>query len=183
MQRWSAREPGHSKVREFSLVNYCEAREGETVAGPKIFLAAERDDVAGLDTRMVVETLDSYSRDRASAMGQLGNVTVTMSGYDDDPRALWEIPPARAWWSMLKEEVPHLLFFLDPQMKGPYVFAFMTCKLLDRGGKKAIDVEEVESFLATGFAEMNRFCKRLGIDPQCQPVTDHCFAVTKSLTG
>jgi hypothetical protein len=55
------------------------------------------------------ELIDLTLRD-----GALNRVEVTIGGYDDDPRSLYEVPEVRRWVRQVQKEWPDAPFWLTP---------------------------------------------------------------------
>jgi len=53
--------------------------------------------------------------------GKIRKITLTISGYDNDPRELYEIPEVCAWARYTIKLLPSLLFFLDDDSQYRFV--------------------------------------------------------------
>ena len=43
---------------------------------------------------------------------------ITFNGYHDDPREVYQIPEIRKWVRSVYKQVPHLFYFLAPELEG-----------------------------------------------------------------
>lgn len=71
-----------------------------------------------------LKTMKGYVQDLAKlslARRELHRFTLTISGYDDDPRELYEVPEVCSWARDTLEKIPHLPFFLDDPSTGRLV--------------------------------------------------------------
>jgi hypothetical protein len=142
-------------------------------------LVITRRSVEGDDTSGAVRFFEACGAGRAAALANVGRVVVAVEGYDDDPRELWQIPPARRFFARLWRAVPHLLFFLLPEgptgQVGSALFLALMLHPDPRGGPSGapdgkwymrIDGSWLATgFLEPGFAAMNAFAVRHGLAP------------------
>ncbi len=92
------------------------------------------------DLRTLVATLTSDpSRFRASN----GRVMLTFTGYEADPREVYEIPEVRAFAQALDRDCPHLLWFLDGVSVG--VFARCICDVTAIRGTDPVVFTRIDS--------------------------------------
>jgi hypothetical protein len=165
------------------------------VPGNKV-LTISRRSIKELEIRQAVRFFEACGASREAALVNLGQVILIVDGYDGDRRELWQIPQARRFFARLWRAVPHLLFFLLPE--GPpgqvgSVMFFITMLHPDPRGRGSsqtadgkwemrIDREWIATqFLTEGFAAMNAFCARHGIDPSDAPVRSLVARIDKEL--
>jgi len=53
--------------------------------------------------------------------GELNHIELTVAGYDDDPRALYDVPEVNRWMRLARQHWPDLLFWLTPGSLWPVV--------------------------------------------------------------
>jgi hypothetical protein len=78
--------------------------------------------------------------------GQLNHLELTVGGYDDDPRALYEVPEVNRWVRLAAKSWPDLLFWLTPGSLWPVVLCLnpkMHQRLPDHQIKVAMDLREI----------------------------------------
>ncbi len=146
-----------------------------------IILGIDRSQIEAGDTSDIVQALEVFSQSKEEAMKALGNVVLAVSGYDDDPRGLWTISEVRTWFARLDKEVPHMLFFLNPESKSVKFYALMTCALGSTGGVASIDPETLQQFVMQGFMGINAFCEAVGINPECPELVNLSERMVDSL--
>lgn len=61
------------------------------------------------------ELLDRLLRDRETARRWRDRIEIRISGYENDPRELFEIPEARAFMTYLAERWPYAFYFLNKE--------------------------------------------------------------------
>lgn len=148
-----------------------------------IVVEISRDDIEAGDTSSTVEIFVALSGDRRSAMGALGRVALSIGGYDNDPRSLWEIPEVRQLFASLRDAIPHMLFFLSPEMKAAKLWLLLCCETIPHGGSRGVATDVAAGVLMESFTANNVFCARLGIDPTAPELVDHTARVTDALTA
>lgn len=78
-----------------------------------VLIFASRDDIQAGDIQPILGPLNALLRqDVASRMRH--KVRFGVNGYDDDPRALYDIPEVQSWMRKLDQEWPYWFFFLSP---------------------------------------------------------------------
>ena len=143
----------------------------------------ERDDVEAGDVSKAVAIFNSFSKNCRTAMRVIGCVEFSVSGYDDDPRPLWQIPEVRRFFKRLRHDVPHVLFFLCPERKAANLWALLCCKLTRRKNVATVDQGILSDFIAEGFAANNDFCRTIGIDPSAPELVDLGLRLTNAAHG
>ena len=79
----------------------------------QIILVCDSAAVSAGDISSVLISLQSLTRDRASALSAEGAVTLLFGGYDNDPRELEAIPEVREWFATLFRAWPYWSFFAN----------------------------------------------------------------------
>lgn len=102
-------------------------------------------------------------------------------GYNSDKRELYEIPEVRAWFRKLWDEYTGIFFWLDFRSYMFQLFGLMLCKPVRGNGGSSISTGELQALLYDGFAGLNIFCERHGIDPN--PTNILVFSVLKETNG
>jgi hypothetical protein len=165
------------------------------VPGNKVLIISRRS-VKELETRHAIRFFEACGADREAALTNVGRVIVLVDGYDDDRRELWQIPQVRRFFDRLWRAVPHMLFFLLPEgPPGRFGSTMFLISLLHpgpRGGgpngnadgtwELRIDRDWAAwSFLEPGFAAMNAFAMRHGIDPDDPRLCGLAARINKAL--
>lgn len=76
-----------------------------------------RADIDRQDPSEVLAYLDDLISSREVAVGLSERIEFTVSGYDDDPRELWEVPEVVSFLKLLDREWPYWMLFQHPKMK------------------------------------------------------------------
>lgn len=100
-------------------------------------------------------------RDSQYVWSWKGNLSVSVSGYDDDPRELYEIPEVRRYLQGLDQEWPFWFFFLTPpsiQQVGMCLASAVSVA----SGKAFIPPENFYRFMERGFGAVNHLFDHYG---------------------
>lgn len=102
-----------------------------------------------------------------------GKVEIMFSGYDDDPRELFEISEVRAYVAVLDAMLPDLLFFARIEKPTHTLSTFALCQIdvkwikddPTRGGKKQVlyDVRQMGNFLDRHTPYLNELAEWIGM--------------------
>ena len=118
-----------------------------------IVLQVTREEVETCD---VTRILDIFLGFLQSPREFYDSVEITVSGYDDDPRELWEIPEVKRWFETLDKAWPFAFFFMSTLGAGLRVLAL--CCI----GAETIDENTVQvsplymaAFMSEHFVPMN----------------------------
>lgn len=86
-------------------------------------------------------------------------VDISIFGYQDDPRELFELPEVRKWVRKLDREFPYWFFFLSKEMPGLLFITYALCKYskLPEGGFE-LNGESLSKFVLAHFGPMNEIC-------------------------
>jgi hypothetical protein len=92
-----------------------------------------------------------------------GCITFFISGYESDPRALYEIPEVRHYLQQL-ESMPWF-FFLDPHPSNVClnILMFCVCNIQIKGNYVYVDPDDKIAFLSRNFARFNTIANKLGL--------------------
>jgi len=152
---------------------------------PPVILIIERKHIEKADIMPVLMLFNGGDVSKEAIWGLLGFLTLSVSGYDDDPRELWQIPEVRAWFTELERVFPQIVFYLCLDNGMINLFYSAT-----RGDCTADDPvaytskEEVTAFLEESFYRMNRYLANFDIDYHgYDPYFCHCDAVAKTLSS
>jgi hypothetical protein len=91
-----------------------------------------------------------------------GRLFFGISGYDEDPRELYQIPEVRLWMRELDVVFPYWFYFL---FRHPSTMEFVTLSLCDyvqTPNGAQIMPHVLADFMSNHFAAMNRLCEKLG---------------------
>jgi hypothetical protein len=101
-----ARDYG-DQLREYWRTNQIIADAGS------VLCPVERENhIERLDTAPVIAFFKGLRRTKSFARRNQGKFELFVSGYDDDPRELWEIPEVVAWMKIVEPEVKYWFYFL-----------------------------------------------------------------------
>ncbi len=94
-----------------------------------IFHAITRQEIEQFDLSSFLFVYDPAGRSRQELENLRGALVPFVTGYDDDPRELCEIPEVRAFFSDLNQRWPYFAFFLNTQRETESVKIFLFCAL------------------------------------------------------
>jgi hypothetical protein len=87
-----------------------------------------------------------------------------ISGYDDDPRGLFQIDQVRAFVRSVDVRFPYWLWFLSPRGRTLSLVAFCQCRILAASPKgTVVDQNDLHHFLAAHLASLEELRARLGL--------------------
>ena len=137
--------------KPFGVILHCPVPKQSVLAGDLHYI----DDI----TRNAREWIQQHGRI------QLWNLAI--SGYDDDPRPLWEIPEVRTWCKNVHTKVPYLPCLLSENSIIWYVLCILEPKTLwtERVGRLK-SPEDGDRFLAEVTVYMSQFFVQCGVNTE-----------------
>lgn len=134
-----------------------------------VLYAVDRRDVELGECKGVVEFFERLRVTRAFAKKNQGKVDLSISGYEDDPRELWQIPEVKEWMKTIEPQVKFWFYFLSTKAKagGLITLACSICNAkwlghpVGRGGYVDLEPEAFANFLARNFVWLNEICEFL----------------------
>jgi hypothetical protein len=85
-----------------------------------------------------------------------------ISGYDEDPRELYEIPDVRLWMRELDDLFPYWFYFLSKHSSTMEFVTFSLCDYMETPRGAEIKPDSLADFLTRHFGAMNELCEKLG---------------------
>lgn len=135
--------------------------------------AIDRYDVERLDPTNVCDFFVRISASDKLCRKFQGRVEVSVAGYENDPRELWEIEQVRRFFTFADPEVQHWFFFLDPADDRFGLKVYFLCmsgarrakiKHLTPGKVRAkIDMERLAQLFNLNWPRLNEMTERLGM--------------------
>ncbi|HET6633069.1 MAG TPA: DUF4365 and DUF1817 domain-containing protein [Rhodanobacteraceae bacterium] len=133
----------------------------------------DRPEVEALDTTRAREFFDRLRASKELAAHCQGTVEISLYGYDDDHRELFEIPQVRTYMTVLFSKLPEAFFFLRTGDRAFSLKAFAMCmsgtKIVERfagpNGEHHVEYDTkifVSKFLEPGFYGLNELTNWLG---------------------
>jgi hypothetical protein len=153
-----------------------EARESSVIEEslqPFEFLhyAIDRHDVERLDPTNLKQFFERISSSERLCRKFQGRVEISVAGFENDARELWEIEEVRRYFLLADPEVLHWFFFLDPDDERFGLKVYFLCmtaakraklKNLPPGRVKAkIDMERLVHVFNTNWPRLNEMTDRL----------------------
>lgn len=129
-----------------------------------VLYVVDRSDVESRDVEPAVSFFSQLLRTRAAARRNVSRAEISVHGYDDDPRELFEIPEVRAWFSAIE---PRLSWFFLLKPGGPgsgLMLMFLCVSDVVRTGKNRVDFSgtALGAFFERQFALLNELTAQLG---------------------
>lgn len=119
---------------------------------------------------------ERLSATREAILGARNKVEVSVSGYDDDSRELFQIPEVRQWVTSMVEATKYLAYFLQlgPEARAIHLIIACVCEAEVVGwGRKPEHArklelrlrapEKVEGFMNQQYAELNELTERYSL--------------------
>ena len=130
-----------------------------------VVLMISRRQVEEADLQSVIRGLRPFTATREDAWLYRCQMTLVITGYDDDPREIVDIPEARLFLKHLARDWPYWAFFFN-HVDGSLVL-LLSCaagKRFPGRGAVEIDIETLKKVLLHGFAGTNELFNRFGFD-------------------
>ena len=130
-----------------------------------VVLMISRRQVEEPDLASVLKGLRPFTATREDAWLYRGQMSLVVSGYEDDPREIVDIPQARLFLKNLAREWPYWAFFFN-HVDGSLalLLSCATGKSFPGLGAVEIDIEALQKVLLHGFAGTNELFDRYGFD-------------------
>jgi len=134
--------------------------------GTFLGIAVPRTDVESGDITYTLDALNRIRNSRVLSRKYQENIDLSIFGYDEEPRELFELPEVRRWMEKLDRNFPYWLYFLSKDSRS---LAFVALCLCDYSIDRQTPMIEIESkslstFLNKHFPAMNEICHSLGLD-------------------
>ena len=133
-----------------------------------IVLNLTRQEVEDANVASALERLHIIADTLESAMRYRESLVFMVSGYDEDPRELPEIPQVRTFFARLVQEWPHWLWFLARDVGAIALFMSLLCTVkIHRSpgnyGTEFVNLVEMEAILGALFERGNAMFNAYGI--------------------
>ena len=137
-----------------------------------IFYAVGRTDVEEKNTDNLRDFRDRIAINDNLCRQIQGHVEISISGYDEDLRELFEIPEVVEWFEMADEVFRDWFFFLNTALPAAGLRSYVTClcapEVKKRDFKKSrvlltLDMQKMNSLFKKNFVRLNELTERLGL--------------------
>lgn len=154
---------------------YREAAEHAELIRSSGFIALHipRKDVVARKVDLARNLFDSLKRTKKLAREAQGKVVIYFSGYEDDPRELYEIPEVRFFVPLLDFALPELFYFARTEEPGLTITILAACqspiKVRTKNGEKItleLDLEYLSAFLDRHWPGLNEMTDWLGMSDE-----------------
>lgn len=128
-------------------------------------LVIPRSDIEMADTSQLLKTLQKLKSTLCDGIVQCGSVDLSVQGYNDDRRELYEIPEVCRYFRLLSSEFPYWFYFTRPEFAGFHTMVSCAC-----GAKRAspskvsIDNGRLLEFLEQQFTGLNKLFDEFDLD-------------------
>jgi hypothetical protein len=134
-----------------------------------------REEIDKGEVEWLVHTIADMVPDREIAATRLGSLLFTVSGYNDDPRALWDIDEVHSWFVALETYQVPWFWLLDPEVASGSLRVLACCAGATRNadGVLSLDAERVQAFVLRNATRLTTFAAAIGLDDsQVSPILD-----------
>lgn len=138
-----------------------------------------KSDIDRKDPSGVLAYLNDLISSREVAVGMSERVEFTISGYDDDPRELWEIPEVISFLRHLDVEWPYWMLFQHPSMKWINLLAvcLSSPETIEPGAVK-FDPDQYVCLMKRWFNALNELSQRFAISLTANKrVSENCSKI------
>lgn len=96
------------------------------------------------------------------------SLVLSVDGYDDDPREIYEIPEIRSFFSQLNDQWPYWLWFLEHEHGSSITFLSLLCDVESAVPGQLVfkSVREVGAFILDAFARCAPAYLAFDVDPE-----------------
>lgn len=121
------------------------------IKGESVPFFVHRDQIESGDTALSLEALSRAAQSLESARAYRNKVFIEVAGYDDDPRALWEVPEVVQYFRRLFTAWPHWLYFMEAERSELLLLLSLLCSREPSSANNVVlfrEPEEVELVLS-----------------------------------
>jgi hypothetical protein len=116
-----------------------------------------REEIETGNLEQSLRTLNQLLLDKETISHFFERVDIGFSGYDDDPRELWDIPEVKQFVQNLDCKFPYWFYFLSKFGSGLKVITFCYVNLIKISGTQvSIDEVSLAKYYNIHFSAMNR---------------------------
>jgi hypothetical protein len=141
-----------------------------------IHYAVDREDIEAQNITHIRDFFRRLSSSDELCLRFQGRLELSVSGYDDDPRELWEISDVKKWFRKANSKIDDWFFFLNSKIPGFGLKIFFAC-LCDAkwrnpptrgalGGMTELEKDALISVLKVNWSRLNRMTDHLGMSEQ-----------------
>lgn len=129
------------------------------------------------ETAPIAEILQDMVGTREQAMAYKQRISVMVTGYDDDPRGLWQIPKSRDFLRQLFLECPFVMLLSHPE--GSLVRLLAACWLYEDDLTEDVQKSRMKEFLERAFQGLNDLTHKLALSEEVN--REVCMAAKRTL--
>lgn len=146
-----------------------------------IFIIATKQDIELGNIDFVLDKLDSMLTSKKYLKSFQSKIDISIFGYENDRRELFDIPEVRNWVNKLDKVFPYWFFFLSKKLPSLAFITFALCKYRRVSNKECqLDNKSLGNFITNHFINMNKICLRLGFtEKEIRQLSDEIFAYYK----
>jgi hypothetical protein len=120
-------------------------------------------DLLEKDTRLPLASIN-LANEEALIAEACGRFRITIKGYDDDPRQVFDIPEVRGWFEALHKDAPHFPFFLEPELIVVYAAALLPHTY--QNAELKFETGVIEGFVQEVLGAIEVYCEKAKVDPE-----------------
>jgi hypothetical protein len=128
-----------------------------------LHIVISKSEIERVDLTNPFARLQELLKDRETIERFHQRVDISVSGFDDYSKELYEIPEVRNYIQQLDEKFPFWFYFLNNLSSNLQfvTFSCISCKVIN--GRLHFDTSEMQEFLNYHFARMNQICDFVGM--------------------
>jgi len=139
-----------------------------------VYLHVPRDWIENGDDSLIATALHTMvsTRENASAFKQ--RVGIMVSGFDYDPRGLWQFPKVRSFFRHVFVQCPHIMFLSHP--KGGLLKLFAACWVHEESPTVETHQQRMQNFIMRAFDGLNGLHHTIALsEEQNQEICEAAF--------
>jgi len=151
------------------LEHYWKSNKMLTMPAKNMDIVVAREDIEKQDTSRVLAILERFKSSKKITRTNKERLSMSVYGYEQDKRELFEIPEVRTWFSQICEEFPYWFYFLNTEISTLQLilFCILPYTIITRDDQKLkqkveVDLSFVGPFLQRNFAGLNEMCESVG---------------------
>jgi len=132
-----------------------------------IHYAVSKEDIDANDISHIASFFERLEKNVGVCKSTQGKLSLSFTGYEEDPRELWQVDAVRAWFAAAFERVKYWFYFLDPKYPGR-TLDLIYVLLCDpewkvQGSEISLDLKLIATVTEKCFQWLNELTDRMGM--------------------
>ncbi|MBL0139237.1 MAG: chlororespiratory reduction 6 domain-containing protein [Bacteroidetes bacterium] len=129
-----------------------------------LIIEISKQEIESNDFQPVFRTLNRLLEDKETILYFFERVEISVGGYENDPRELWEIPEVKKFIEELDTQFPYWFYFLTKYGAGLKMIAFCCSNLIKLTATKVwLDPDSLDKFFIKHFGAVNMLAYKINM--------------------